>query len=83
MPDRYAATPDATTRRVPDLVWIAWLVAAGILVVLTVNVVRHLAAGGATSIRPPPCSAQASRAPCAARQRLITEWQVSPLPWQY
>jgi len=47
VPDRSAASSDATTRRVSDLVWIAWLVAAGILVVLTVNVVRHLAAGGA------------------------------------
>ena len=31
-------------RRTPDAVWIAWLVAAGVLVLLGVNVVRHLAA---------------------------------------
>lgn len=35
-------TPDQ--RRTPDAVWIAWLVAAGVLIVLAVNVVRHLAA---------------------------------------
>jgi putative membrane protein len=29
-------------RRAPDAVWIAWLVAAAVLVVLAVNVVRHL-----------------------------------------
>jgi cytochrome c oxidase assembly factor CtaG len=32
-------------RRTPEAVWIAWLVAAAVLVVLTVNVVRHLTAG--------------------------------------
>jgi cytochrome c oxidase assembly factor CtaG len=37
-----SSTPDE--RRTPDAVWIAWLVAAGVLVVLAVNVVRHLAA---------------------------------------
>lgn len=41
-------TPAARTapdeRRTPDAVWIAWLVAAGVLVFLAVNVVRHLAA---------------------------------------
>ncbi len=31
-------------QRWPDTVWIAWLVAAGILVLLAVNVVRHLTA---------------------------------------
>jgi len=32
------------TRHTPDTVWIAWLVAAAVIVVLAVNVVRHLAA---------------------------------------
>jgi putative copper resistance protein D len=79
VPDRSAATPEATTRRVPDLVWIAWLVAAGILVVLTVNVVRHLAAGGAHE-HP---SAAFFRAGESRTLRpllgsaLITEWQVN------
>lgn len=37
-----STTPDQ--RRTPDSVWIAWLVAGGVLVLLGVNVVRHLAA---------------------------------------
>ena len=79
MPDRSAASSDATARRVSDLVWIAWLVAAGILVVLTVNVVRHLAAGGAHE-HP---SAALFRAGEARTLRpllgsaVLTEWQVN------
>jgi cytochrome c oxidase assembly factor CtaG len=78
VPDRSAASSDATARRVSDLVWIAWLVAAGILIVLTVNVVRHLAAGGAHE-HP---SAALFRAGEARTLRpllssaVLTEWQV-------
>ena len=79
MPDRSAASSDATARRVSDLVWVAWLVAAGILVVLTVNVVRHLAAGGAHG-HPSAALFRAGEArtlPPLLGSALLTEWQVN------
>ena len=78
MPDR-SAPSDATTRRVSDLAWIAWLVAAGILVVLAVNVVRHLAAGGAHE-HPSAALFRAGEShtlPPLLGSALLTEWQVN------
>jgi putative copper resistance protein D len=60
-------------------VWIAWLVAAGILVVLTVNVVRHLAAGGAHE-HPSTALFRAGESRTLRPllgSALITEWQVN------
>ncbi len=79
MPDRSAATSARPVRRVPDLVWIAWLVAAGVLVVLTVNVVRHLAAGG-THEHPSAALFRAGESRTLEPllgSSLLTEWQVN------
>jgi putative copper resistance protein D len=48
MSTQRATAPVQARRPIPDSVWLAWLVALGVLVVLGINVVRHLAAGSAT-----------------------------------
>jgi putative copper resistance protein D len=68
-------------RRRPDAVWIAWLVAAGVLVLLAVNVVRHLTSRtGAKHMHMPAGEAlfRSGGAPLGPllSHRLLTAWHV-------
>jgi cytochrome c oxidase assembly factor CtaG len=70
-----------TGRRWPDSVWIAWLVAAAVLIVLAVNVVRHLTARTGTQHVHMPASEAFFRAGSAPlgpllSHRLVTAWHV-------
>ena len=65
----------------PDAVWIAWLIAAAVLVLLTVNVVRHLTARtGAHGMHMPAGEAffRAGGAPLGPllSHHLVTAWHV-------
>jgi cytochrome c oxidase assembly factor CtaG len=72
------APPETVRRRVPDLVWIAWLVAAAVLVLLAVSVVRHLATGG-QHVHPSTALFRAGQPRTLGPllgHRLVTEWQL-------
>lgn len=68
-------------RPLPDAVWVAWLVAAAVLVVLTVNVVRHLTSASGERHMHMPASEALFRAggvpssPLLSAQ-LFTAWHV-------
>ena len=72
-------TPDET-RRTPDAVWIAWLVAGGVVVLLAVNVVRHLTAQGGHPMHMPADDAlfRDGNAPLGPllSHRLVTSWHL-------
>jgi putative copper resistance protein D len=64
---------------VPDSVWIAWLIAAAVVVVLLINVVRHLAGGSGhehTSAAVFRAGESSTLGPLLSH-RLITEWQLN------
>src|SRR6266511_1342377 len=66
-------------RRLPDAVWLAWLLAAAVLVVLLVNVVRHLSAPpGAQHMHAGEALFRAGAAPLGPllSHRLFTAWHV-------
>jgi cytochrome c oxidase assembly factor CtaG len=64
--------------RAPDAVWIAWLVAAAVLVVLTVNVVRHLSAPRHMHVPASDTLFRDGAAPLGPllSHRLLTAWHV-------
>lgn len=66
-------------RRLPDAVWLAWLLAAAVLVVLLVNVVRHLSAPhGPQHMHAGEALFRAGAAPLGPllSHRLFTAWHV-------
>jgi cytochrome c oxidase assembly factor CtaG len=72
---------DRDRRRLPDAVWLAWLIACGVLVLLAVNVIRHLTArSGAQHMHMPAGEAlfRSGDAPLGPllSHRLFTAWHV-------
>ncbi len=65
-------------RRSADIVWIAWLVAGAIVVVLTVNVVRHLTARQHVHMPASDALFRAGSSPLGPllSHRLVTVWNV-------
>lgn len=65
-------------RRTADTVWIAWLAAGAVIVVLTVNVVRHLTAPQHMHMRAGDALFRAGGSPFGPllSHRLITAWHV-------
>src|SRR5215475_2938447 len=65
-------------RRSADTVWIAWLVAGAVIVVLTVNVVRHLAARHHVHTPASDAIFRAGGTPLGPllSHRLLTTWSV-------
>lgn len=76
--DTRRVSTERDARRSADTIWVAWLVAGAVIVVLTVNVVRHLTAPQHVHMPASDALFRAGSSPLGSllSHRLVTAWNV-------